>query len=62
MSAGMVHLMRRICFRVTWFTMSDREKYAYLWNRTKSSHRHRGYCPGEGDIGLFAERLEIKRQ
>ena len=27
--------VREILFRVRWLTMSDRQKYAYLWNRTK---------------------------
>ena len=38
MSAAVVNYMRKIWFRIRWFTMSDRERYAYLWNRTKSSH------------------------
>jgi hypothetical protein len=27
----------RILFRIRWITLSDRERYAYLWNRTRNS-------------------------
>jgi len=29
--------MKKIYFRLRWFTMSDREKYIYLWKRTRDS-------------------------
>ena len=27
--------VRGILFKIRWLTMSDRKRYAYLWNRTK---------------------------
>ena len=27
--------IREFLFRVRWLTMSDRQRYAYLWSRTK---------------------------
>jgi len=36
MSTGVVNYIRKVLFRVRWLTMSDRERYTYLWNRTRS--------------------------
>lgn len=37
MSAGIVNYIRKVLFGIRWLTMSDRERYTYLWNRTRSS-------------------------
>jgi len=37
MCAAIVNRMKRIRFQVRWLTMSDRERYAYLWRRTRDS-------------------------
>jgi len=29
--------VREILFRIRWLTMSDRQRYALLWERTKKS-------------------------
>jgi hypothetical protein len=29
--------IREVLFRVRWLAMSDRQRYAYLWNRTKET-------------------------
>jgi hypothetical protein len=29
--------IREMLFRVRWLAMSDRQRYAYLWNRTKET-------------------------
>jgi len=34
--------MDRLIFRLRWLIMSDRERYAYLWNRTRRSWQHIG--------------------
>ena len=37
MKARIVNRTKQLWFRVRWFTMSDRERYAYLWHVTKSN-------------------------
>ncbi len=37
MCAAIVNRMKKIRFQVRWLTMSDRERYACLWKRTKNS-------------------------
>jgi hypothetical protein len=37
MSALVTDYLKRILFRVRWFFWSERERYAYLWNRTQHS-------------------------
>jgi hypothetical protein len=37
MCAAIVNRMKKIRFQVRWLTMSDRERYTYLWRRTKNS-------------------------
>jgi hypothetical protein len=37
MSAA-VNYLRRLWFHLRWLTMSDRDRYTYLWNRTKNIH------------------------
>lgn len=37
MSAGKVNYIKKVLFRIKWLTMSDRERYAYLWRQTKDS-------------------------
>jgi len=37
MITEIVYYLKRILFRMRWLIMSDRERYAYLWNRTRSS-------------------------
>jgi len=32
-----VDYVKKILFRLRWLTMSDKERYAYLWNRTLST-------------------------
>jgi hypothetical protein len=29
--------VKRTLFRVKWFTMSDKDRYAYLWQQTRES-------------------------
>jgi hypothetical protein len=29
--------IREILFRIRWLAMSDRQRYSYLWNRTKET-------------------------
>ena len=36
MSMVIADYFRRLLFRLRWLIMSDRERYAYLWNRTRS--------------------------
>ncbi len=35
----MSELWRRLSFRLRWLTMSDRQRYAYLWLRTEETKR-----------------------
>jgi hypothetical protein len=35
--AAVLERVKDVLFRVRWLTMSDRQRYAYLWNRTKES-------------------------
>lgn len=35
MSEELAGYIKKILFRIKWLTMSDRKKYAYLWNRTR---------------------------
>jgi len=35
--AAITEGIREILFRVRWLVMSDRQRYAYLWNRTKET-------------------------
>jgi len=37
MITEIVYYLKRILFRMRWLIMSDRERYAYLWNRTRAS-------------------------
>jgi len=39
MSMIIVDFISKISFQLRWLMMSDREKYAYLWNRTRDSLR-----------------------
>ena len=32
-----IYYLKRILFRLRWLIMSDRERYTYLWNRTRDS-------------------------
>jgi hypothetical protein len=34
-----VSYISKVIFRVRWLTMSDRDRYAYLWDRTQNSLR-----------------------
>jgi len=36
-SLVIVNYIRQIWFRIRWFTMSEKERYAYLWNQTRAS-------------------------
>ena len=36
MSAGINNYIKKFLFRIRWLTMSQRERYAYLLNRTKN--------------------------
>jgi hypothetical protein len=38
MSTAIIDYIKRILFRVRWYTLSDRTRYVYLWNRTKNSY------------------------
>jgi hypothetical protein len=31
----MVDSMRKVLFRLKWLMMSEKDRYAYLWSRTK---------------------------
>ena len=31
------YVIKKILLQVRWFTMSNRDRYAYLWNRTRDS-------------------------
>ncbi len=37
MTAEIVYYLKRILFRLRWLIMSDRERYAYLWNQTRGN-------------------------
>jgi hypothetical protein len=37
MNKRIVDYMRKISFHAKWLIMSDRDRYVYLWNRTKNS-------------------------
>ena len=37
MNEGKVDCVRRTLFRIRWLTMSDKERYAYLWKQTRES-------------------------
>ncbi len=37
MGVEIVNYLRKILFRMRWVIMSDRERYAYLWSRTRKS-------------------------
>jgi len=37
MTAEIVYYLKKILFRLRWLIMSDRDRYAYLWNRTRGS-------------------------
>jgi len=34
-----VNYINKVLFRLRWFCWSERERYAYLWNRTQDSLR-----------------------
>ena len=36
MNTELINYFRKIRFRLRWFIMSERERYAYLWSRTRS--------------------------
>jgi len=36
MSTKALNYLRSIWFRLRWLVMSERDRYAYLWNRTKT--------------------------
>ncbi len=36
MSLVIVNYIKQILSQIRWLTMSDRKRYAYLWNRTKN--------------------------
>jgi len=38
MGVVMVNSLKKLCFRIRWFTMSDKARYAYLWSLTKSGY------------------------
>ncbi len=37
MSVVVAGYIKRILFRLRWFWWSEKERYAYLWNRTQNS-------------------------
>ena len=37
MSEGIMNYIKQILFRVRWLVWSDRQRYAYLWNRTQET-------------------------
>ncbi len=37
MCEAIANRMKRFCFWMRWLTMSDRERYTYLWKRTRNS-------------------------
>jgi len=37
MNKGILDYTRKISFSVKWLIMSDRDRYVYLWNRTRNS-------------------------
>ena len=37
MKVRIVNYINQLRFRLRWLTMSDKERYAYLWRMTKSS-------------------------
>ncbi len=37
MYKAIINYFHRILFRIRWIILSDRERYAYLWNRTRNS-------------------------
>ncbi len=39
MGARIFDYIEKILFRVRWLIMSDRKRYAYLWNRTQEMDR-----------------------
>lgn len=39
MPALIVNHIKRTLFRLRWFFWSERERYAYLWNRTQNGLR-----------------------
>ena len=40
MEARIVNYIKKILFQMRWLIMSDRERYAYLWNRTRNIQYH----------------------
>jgi hypothetical protein len=37
MSTVIADYIKRLLFRLRWLIMSDRERYVFLWNRTRST-------------------------
>ena len=37
MSTVIADYIKRLLFRLRWLIMSDQARYAYLWNRTRST-------------------------
>ena len=37
MVVRIINRIKKILFRIRWLTMSDRDRYAYLWSRTRNS-------------------------
>jgi hypothetical protein len=37
MNTMIADCIKRFFFRLRWLIMSDQERYAYLWNRTRST-------------------------
>jgi hypothetical protein len=37
MNKRIIDYMRKISFHAKWLIMSDRDRYVYLWNRTRNS-------------------------
>jgi hypothetical protein len=37
MSTVIADYIRKLLFRLRWLIMSDQARYAYLWNRTRST-------------------------
>lgn len=40
MKTEMRNYLRRLMFRMKWLVMSERERYVYLWGRTRNSWQH----------------------
>ena len=52
MRVGIVNYIRQLRFRIRWVIMSDRDRYAYLWNRTRMVYGH----PEGKPKGVFANQ------